>query len=803
MKPFITLFSLLICISALHAQDRVLPIPNGDFENRLDGWTIADGESMSSLSEAEAATGHYALEIRDTSSTEGSNITSKRIAIQGAGAYEVRGKYNALSGSGLGVYVHIFNQAGEEIGDEAHRGGLGGNDHQWREFEFPFYTPDEAAFLDVHFHSYNGAHVHAFLDDIAIVQIDPNAKPPWKGQYKIRPEETDRLTPADIVGPDGIVYPNWTHTGVQGGIPDIPAVVHIADFGGYPNDGKDDTEALNRACIAAGQKGGGAVQLDTGVYHLDRPVTVQQSGIVIRGQGPQTQIVFRYAIPKSGITFYNPAPNSRIGRNTRIELHAQPTELERMTITIDDRIVAVWSRSQHSGNSFSVARYGRHIPNSIPDGAHTLTGIARYHDGTVRKTAIPIILDRTFNDTTQLASSRAAITFQGTGTVDPRVPLTRDGARGDTLLIVQSAKAFAVGDPILIDGPATDRWKALTKNACQWGTYRRYLTRITAIHGDTLTIEQPLRIEFPIIDGSWVQKFDPISQCGVENLSIEQTENLWITTVLFSNAWNCWARGVTVKMCGRHAVYADMAKWCEIRNCIFDDAWFKGGGGTAYVGWERTWDSLMENVTTYKMRHAPLFQWAAAGCVIRNSTFHDSDAQWHSGWTHENLIENCTITSVRGNGGYGYGMWASPPEDTAHGPNGPRNVVYNNDISSVRAGIWIGGMDENWLFLHNRFIVDQGPGFFTKTASFDHILRDNVFVLKDQKSPMAFLATPDCIGIELIDNQLFGGNGRFASGAAKPSVLQNNAHRADIHPLPSCPTPDVPSIYEWQQKNVK
>jgi len=38
---------------------------------------------------------------------------------------------------------------------------------------------------------------------------------PWERQYKIKPPEKARLTPADIVGPDGIVYPNWTKCGVQ------------------------------------------------------------------------------------------------------------------------------------------------------------------------------------------------------------------------------------------------------------------------------------------------------------------------------------------------------------------------------------------------------------------------------------------------------------------------------------------------------------------------------------------------------------------------------------------------------------
>jgi hypothetical protein len=268
--------------------------------------------------------------------------------------------------------------------------------------------------------------------------------------------------------------------------------------------------------------------------------------------------------------------------------------------------------------------------------------------------------------------------------------------------------------------------------------------------------------------------------------------------VVFYHGWNCWAKDVTVKKCGRFPVYGSMAKWCEIRDCVFDDAWFKGGGGTAYTGWDRCWDCLIENVETLKMRHAPLFQWAASGCVIRKSVFHESDGQWHAGWTNENLIEQCVIESVRGHGGYGYGMWASPPKDTAHGPNGPRNVVYNCDVSSPRAGLWMGGMNENWLVLYNRFIADSGPGVSAQTASFDHIIKDNVFILKDGKSPMVLLATSDCLGVEITGNRLYGGNGRLTAGKAKPVVFEDNK----AFPLGDAPrpTPEVPSIYEWQQK---
>jgi len=90
-----------------------------------------------------------------------------------------------------------------------------------------------------------------------------------------------------------------------------------------------------------------------------------------------------------------------------------------------------------------------------------------------------------------------------------------------------------------------------------------------------------------------------------------------------------------------------------------------------------------------------------------------------------------------------------------------------------------------------------------KDASFDHVIRGNVFVLKDGASPMVRLRTPDCIGVELIDNALYGGNGEFAAGMARPEVIRSNA----AHPLPqegalpAPPAPPVASIYQWQLEN--
>lgn len=797
--------ALLLILTLAAAEPQLLPIPNGDFEAGAESWQIQEFEGVATaISDEQAASGTRSLKVVDNHAKNGSHAVAARVAIPGPGVYELRGKHYPVSGSGLGIYVRVLAKDGTLLapGDAFHK-GIGGNARKWLDFDLPVYVGGDAAFLELWVHSYSHAIVESYLDDLHFVALGADAaKPPWEPQYKIRPEETARLTAADVVGPDGIVYPNWTRCGVQGGIPEVKVFARLEDFGAVANDQVDDSEALHRACVACGEAGGGAVVFGEGTYYLDRPVTIRHSGVVIRGQGAdKTRLIFRYAVSPTGVSIYAPGNGAKLGKSTQIEIHALPTDLMKMRIMVGDVIVRTWERSTHSGNTFALTASGSQVVGKVPDGTHVLKGVAEYRDGSERTEQITVEVDSNYTVRNVVPWSQAVLTFAGQGLTGPRRPLAQDGKRGSLQITLQDAGDLAAGDRILIDGPATDRWKQLTRNKCLWGTYRRYMVDVIAVDGNTLTLAQPLRIEFPVIDGSTVQKVVPITRCGLEDLYIEQTENLWITTATFNYGWDCWARGVTVRMCGRNPVYGANAKFCEIRDCVFDDAWYKGGGGTAYAGWENCFDCLMEDCETFKFRHAPLYQWAASGCVIRNSVFHDSDGQWHSGWTNENLFENCVIASTSGNGGYGFGMWASPPEDEAHGPNGPRNVVYNCDVACLRDGLWMGGMNENWLVLHNRFTVKGGRGVFMKTASFDHIIKGNVFVLQDNVSPMIMLATPDCSGVEVIGNRVYGGNGKITSGLAEPLVFEGNeALESGDAPRPS---PDVPSIYEWQQQHVR
>ncbi len=647
---------------------------------------------------------------------------------------------------------------------------------------------------------------------ISQAHADERVQPPWEPAYKIKPHEHDRLTAADVVGPDGIVYPDWRYAGVPGGIPDVPERAQIEEFGGKADDGKDDSRALELGAKAVAERGGGALVLSAGTYHLDRPVMTTEDNVVIRGQGPDaTKVVFRYRIPDPGVAFFQPEDGATVGPDSLVEIHASPDGLQRIALEVDGKVVAERKRSAHWGGSYLMRTTGGAVLRAVKSGRHKLVGIAEWQDGRRREMAIDVKVDPRHRLTgvsgrypTEPKGS-AAILFVGDYRSGRTWRLAEDGRRGDREIALEQSADLEPGDSIALEAPATDRWNRLVRNACQWGIYRRYEFRVERVDDRTVRLNQPLRIDFPVVDGSFVKQIFPIRRCGVEKLCLEQTEKLWTNGVFFANAWECWARGVKVVKAGRHPVYSRCAKWCEIRDCEFDGAWYVGGGGSAYVGWERSYDCLMDNVTTWRMRHAPCVQWSSSGNVIRNSTFHGSDAQWHAGWTNENLYENCTVHAAGSHGTYGHGGWASPPGDKAHGPEGPRNVVYNCDIHAPKTGLWMGGMNENWLILHNRFIVDKGPGIYARTCSFDHIIRGNVFLLRRADQPAVMLATDDCTGVEVIENHVVGKGAKMIAGKAKPLAVSDNtvtshgSNRQSASDFPR-PKPKTQSIFLWQRE---
>lgn len=653
---------------------------------------------------------------------------------------------------------------------------------------------------------------------------------PWPGTYKIAPFDRARLTEADVVGPGGRVFPDFTYAGLPGGIPSVPVVRTLA---AVPS--QDISALLEQAAAEVGAAGGGAILLPEGTFHIDSPVFISANNVVLRGAGAdKTRLLFRYRIPAGELTFFRLQSGQTIGSSAGIEIHANPRNLIALEIRSgpsSDASAVSFSRrirADHWGNTFSLRISAGTVASQLGTGVRTITGVAEYSDGTrvERSITLNIVSGGPFESFPQ---QLAAINFIGRGNTSNPILVASDGLRGRRTLRLPVGHGFTVGQRLSIEAPASTRWRDLVGHTPTWNIQAQNLHEVVAVSGQDITLNQPLRHDFLVADGSFVRRIQTISGVGVEDLSLEQVvvpgqpapgpvdpltlwyaiDDVWTSGITTSFAWGAWMRGVTVENPGRNPAYFLQSKHIEVRDCTFINSLFKGGGGSGYVGFDRTWDSLMDNVEATDVRHGPNIQWNSSGNVFRNSRFLRTDAQWHAGWTLENLFENNTIDARGNNGSYGHAFYASGPSSSSHGPQGPRNVVYNNDVIGRLDGLHMLGGNEGWLILHNRFDVGNGSvngrAVYAKEKSFDHIIEGNVFILRRRMASAVSLGA-DSVGIELVNNAFYGVNAPLVSFAGPGVSLARDSGNTQSTSVPTTtparPTPAVPSIFQWQRDHL-
>jgi len=818
----------------VHASS--LPLPNAGFEQGLVGWRVEEPAPMSTVHPEAAFVGERGLRVIDDSEAAASSVSTPRFPVEPGFAYRLTLRARRVSGQGIAVYLRFFDAKGRQLNPWPKYSDLRAvESSDWRQITVMAAPPEGAVSVDVRIRSYTAARVVADFDDVSLEAVVPSIGPPWTPAYKLdpsNPADAARLTEADVPGPDGLVYPNWKYVGVPGGIPapdSLPVAVPGETFAALED--RDISGLLQSKISEVGANGGGVIELPPGRFLLAKPVIVRDSGVVIRGAGKaRTHLLFTDRIPYGTLRAWSWNPSDKIGPNGFFEIQANPKNLNLLRVTSGGVLVAEELRRKHWGDRFHIRMRGEVLLARLGPGRHRLDAEIGYDNGDVFRDSFEVEVAAEPQPGDTWADEHGALVIAGAGLSGPRIPLAATAARGGRLLPLAAGHGLRVGDRVMIEAPATPRWNKLTGNMAPWGTYRSNHYEIVEVVAEGVRVSEPLRLEFPVEDGAYVQRIRVVESSGFEGLTVEQevitrepsgpkipdtgwyaVEDLWTDGVTFTYAWGCWLRDVGVINAGRNPVYLKRSKRCEARDLEIDGAIFHGGGGTAYVGFERTFDSLMDGVVTRRMRHAPDVQWGAAGNVIRNGQFIGSDGQWHAGWTNENLFENNIIEQTEADmahGSYGHGLFASGPGSPYHGPQGPRNVVYNNDIVAPKDGLHMVGGNEAWLILHNRFVLGKGRAIYGREKTFDHIIRGNVFVMEQPASPAVLFGASDCTGIELVDNAFYGPIGQlagFIGNLGRFEKLSGNTvapYPKTPDAVPARPQPAVPSIFEWQRRTA-
>lgn len=254
--------------------------------------------------------------------------------------------------------------------------------------------------------------------------------------------------------------------------------------------------------------------------------------------------------------------------------------------------------------------------------------------------------------------------------------LTVDAHKNQIFLEVTSSAAFLPGDYIRIS--ETDE-SLITSS---WALHSiAEIARITAIEGETIIIDHPLRKDFSVEHAALIRKLEPIENVGIEQLLIERLDQTdWQTSnILFEYAANCRVSCVESINCNFAHVDIRNSTHLKISGSYFHHAFDYGGGGKAYgvVLHSSSGMNLVENNIFEHLRHSVLLQSGANGNVIGYN--YSTDPFWsgvmlpansagdlvlHGNYPYANLFEGNTVQNI--------------VIDNSHGINGPNNTFFRN-----------------------------------------------------------------------------------------------------------------------------
>ncbi len=292
--------------------------------------------------------------------------------------------------------------------------------------------------------------------------------------------------PAILTDEDAPYLPDFSYAGYDYGVsplPQIDTVIDVADFGAVPDDGKDDSEALQSALAAAhAAQGPVRVQLGAGRYQLTEILWIERSGIVLAGMGSGD----------GGTELYMPRPLNQMDDGGALD------ELREYLVRYDKR------ERQANANLdvlFSECSWsGGFIWTRVPNGRHA-TYLEEY--------------DRPIETVAAIES----------------------GSRGERVLTVPGAASLAVGDVLQIhwhnrageNGPLIAAMYGADRSEFPVGDRHwllpdrplvRQATRIEAIAGDQVTIADPLLHDINSDLPAYFAAWEHLSEVGIQDMAL-------------------------------------------------------------------------------------------------------------------------------------------------------------------------------------------------------------------------------------------------------------------------------------------
>lgn len=264
--------------------------------------------------------------------------------------------------------------------------------------------------------------------------------------------------------------------------------------------------------------------------------------------------------------------------------------------------------------------------------------------------------------------------------------VTAGSSKGSTSITVADGNLFQAGNWAQIK-QSNDATIMGTNNPIDWNTSWSaesvgQLFKVTAVEGNVLTLDRPLRFDYYAPAGGTLRArtLQAIENVGFENLKVKRVKNQSTAsgyTFFFNYAANCWIKNIESDSTLTAHVLIEQSTNLTVRDSYFHRAYNYGGGGNGYgVGAALHCGSiLVENNIFQRLRHATLVSSGASGNVFAYNYSIDpvwdlagipSDVSLHGHYPFMNLFEGNIVQKVS-NSDY----W---------GPSGPGNTLFRNRI---------------------------------------------------------------------------------------------------------------------------
>jgi hypothetical protein len=281
--------------------------------------------------------------------------------------------------------------------------------------------------------------------------------------------------------------------------------------------------------------------------------------------------------------------------------------------------------------------------------------------------------------------------FEVWGGASAPITVNSGYTKGSTQLVLANVSGLAVNDWIDIsqENDSLLMWTNNPSNSLTEGPRGvGQILKITAISGNTITVDRPLRYTYKASLNVEVYECNMAKRIGFENFTIESVTAGEKHHFLFVYAVNCWIKCVrSIKSDVTH-VNPSFCANLTIRDSYFHDSYQFGNGGHGggvCISMHST-DLLVENNVFDKLRHAMLVQRGANGNVFGynysiNATSSGTvsaftrlpDGSLHGHFPYMNLYEGNVMQEI-----HSADNW---------GPSGYANTFFRNRV--CREGIRI------------------------------------------------------------------------------------------------------------------